>query len=45
MDPDTPVEEHIDDQSVLSYLVEHVRGLKAVSTGEELAYDEDITLT
>jgi hypothetical protein len=44
MEPDAPLEEHIDDQSVLSYLVENVRGLKAVSTGAELAYDEDTSI-
>jgi len=34
---------HIDDQSVLSYLLQHVRGLKAVSTGDDLVYDDDIS--
>lgn len=34
---------HSDDQSVLTFLLQHVRGLKPVSTIDELTFDDDIT--
>ena len=36
---------HMDDQSVLTYLLEHVRGLSPVSTTDDLGSGEDITFS
>jgi acyl dehydratase len=33
----------MDDESVLSYLLQNVRGLRPVSTGDDLTYDDDIS--
>jgi hypothetical protein len=33
----------MDDESVLTYLLQNVRGLRPVSTGDDLALDEDIS--
>jgi hypothetical protein len=35
-------EVHSDDQSVLNFLLEHVRGIRPVSTTDELVLDDDI---
>lgn len=36
---------HSDDQTVLTFLLQHVRGLKPVSTTDELSLDEDISFS
>lgn len=34
---------HLDDQSVLNFLLQNVRGLRPVSTIDELSVDDDIS--
>ena len=36
-------ESHIDDQSVLNFLLQHVHGLRPVSTVDDLMVDDDIS--
>lgn len=36
-------ESHIDDQSVLNFLLQNVRGLRPVSTVDDLVTDDDIS--
>jgi hypothetical protein len=36
---------HSDDQSVLTFLLQHVRGLKPVSTIDDLSTGEDISFS
>lgn len=40
---DNDQEFQMDDESVLTYLLQNVRGLRPVSTGDDLAFDEDIS--
>lgn len=34
---------HLDDESVLNFLLQNVRGLRPVSTVNEMVYDDDIS--
>ena len=45
MNDSTTQDIHSDDQSVLTFLLQHVRGLKAVSTTDGLGLDEDISFS
>jgi hypothetical protein len=42
-DTDNNQDYAMDDQSVLTFLLQHVRGLSPVSTTDELVIDEEIT--
>lgn len=34
---------HLDDESVLNYLLQNVKGLRPVSTVDQIVYDDDIS--
>ena len=44
-DTDNKQEFQMDDESVLTYLLQHVRGLSPVSSTDDLALTEEITFS
>lgn len=45
MNESDPQDVHSDDQFVLNFVLQHVRGLRPVSTTDELQLDEEVTFS